>query len=167
MNKCLQYCMTEPCVTAAANLLSNMDSSVDPCDDFYKFACGQWHRKHTLPPDRPHFDTFSVMKDELKNTLRGLLEAPIDENDINATIDAKNLFASCMNETLIEKRGSNPLLELLSTLGGWPVLKADPAVDSPLDWVTLMAKLRLFNNDILIGQWVGPDNKNSSAHIII
>jgi hypothetical protein len=37
---------------------------------------------------------------------------------------------------------------------------------SQFDWVLLMAQLRLYNNDILISEWVGPDIKNSDEYII-
>lgn len=35
-----------------------------------------------------------------------------------------------------------------------------------LHWVDVMSRLRLFNNDILVSMWVGPDGKNSESHII-
>lgn len=36
------YCLTEECLQTAKDLMQNMDKSIDPCDDFYKFVCGQW-----------------------------------------------------------------------------------------------------------------------------
>jgi hypothetical protein len=38
--------------------------------------------------------------------------------------------------------------------------------DMQFDWVQLMAQLKLYNNDILISEWVGPDIKNSNEYVI-
>lgn len=35
-----------------------------------------------------------------------------------------------------------------------------------LHWIDVMSRLRLFNNDILVSMWVGPDGKNSESHIV-
>ncbi|KAI5652041.1 peptidase family m13 domain-containing protein [Phthorimaea operculella] len=65
----------------------------------------------------------------------------------------------------LSKRGHQPLLDLINLLGGWPML--NPSWDSSkFDWLELMAKLRLYNNDILISEWVGPDIKNSDEFVI-
>lgn len=58
-----------------------------------------------------------------------------------------------------------PLLELLEELGGWPIIQVEWN-ESNFDWVELMANLRLYNNDILIAEWVGYDLKNSDEYII-
>lgn len=66
---------------------------------------------------------------------------------------------------ILEQKAELPLLELLEQLGGWPMLQPDWD-SSQFDWVLLMAQLRLYNNDILISEWVGPDIKNSDEYII-
>lgn len=83
----------------------------------------------------------------------------------DAALKARFLFKSCMNYEILQKRGHEPLLDLLKLLGGWPIL--DPTWKNlKFDWLELMAKLRLYNNDILISEWVGPDIKNSDEFVI-
>ncbi|XP_061713073.1 LOW QUALITY PROTEIN: neprilysin-4-like [Cydia pomonella] len=83
----------------------------------------------------------------------------------DAALKAKFLFKSCMNYEILQKRGHQPLLDLLNLFGGWPIL--DPAwLPLHFNWLEVMAKLRLYNNDILISEWVGPDIKNSDEYVI-
>ena len=46
-----KVCLSESCVLASAHLLEQMDTSVDPCNDFYKYTCGKYIEKNliTLP----------------------------------------------------------------------------------------------------------------------
>lgn len=83
----------------------------------------------------------------------------------DAETKAKNLYKSCINYGLLEKRGIQPLLDLLNTLGGWPALTPHWKGDN-FDWLNLTAELRLYNNDIFIVEWIGPDMKNSDQNII-
>ncbi|XP_076320540.1 neprilysin-1-like isoform X3 [Tachypleus tridentatus] len=162
---CPGICITETCVRAAAELIKNMDPTANPCDDFYQYACGNWHRYHFLPADRPQYNTFSLMKDNLITTLRDLFQEPITEDDNVAIINVKNLYLSCMNESLIEQRRETPLLEFLKIIGDWPAISSS-WIEEEFDWIETVANLRLYKADILIAQWVGPDTKNASVHII-
>ena len=46
-------CLSESCVMAAGTILTSLDRSVDPCQDFYQFACGGWaQRSLSLNLDR-------------------------------------------------------------------------------------------------------------------
>src|SRR4051812_28094442 len=35
-------CKTKQCTRTATLLIKTMDETVDPCEDFHKFACGNW-----------------------------------------------------------------------------------------------------------------------------
>ena len=59
------YCMNPGCINAASDILQNMDESVNPCDDFYQFACGGFIKKTVIPDDRTRMSTFSVLSDQL------------------------------------------------------------------------------------------------------
>lgn len=143
-----------------------MNMEANPCEDFYEYACGNWEQYFPIPRDRGGYDTFEILREQLDTKLRELLEDKIIEGDSNSTKAVKMLYKSCMNTDKIEEREEMPLLELLDSMGGWPVLEGDKWVEESFDWVEVVGKLRLYNNDILVSLWVGPDGKNSDQYIV-
>ncbi|KAK8726821.1 hypothetical protein OTU49_010077 [Cherax quadricarinatus] len=161
-----RICLTKECVKTAASLLAAMDQTADPCNDFFQYACGMWNKKHIIPEDRASINTFEVMADQLQKILRGLLEMPVSPVEGDATKKAKLFYSACMNTSQIEATGDGPLSEVLVSLGGWPVTTPNWTVPN-FSVETLIGRLRGdLNQGILIDQWVGPDDKNSSVNVI-
>ncbi|XP_030041946.1 membrane metallo-endopeptidase-like 1 isoform X1 [Microcaecilia unicolor] len=161
-------CTTSRCVTAAARIIQNMDPTVEPCQDFYKYACGGWLSRHVIPEANSRYSIFDILRDELEIILKGLLETS-DHEDRDAVKKAKTLYKSCMNESYIELMDSLPLLELLDVVGGWPVTSADWNLTKEHNW-SLEEKLSLlnsrFNKRVVIDMFVWTDDRDSSRHII-
>jgi neprilysin len=76
-----------------------MDSSVEPCDDFYHFACGRFVKDTNIPDDKVSVNTFSIIGDKLQEQLRSIVSEPVDESESAPFRLAKDLFTACMNKS--------------------------------------------------------------------
>lgn len=96
-----------------------MDRTIDPCVDFFKYACGGWIKNNPIPPDQSSWDLYSKMEDENKDKLRSILEnasaADSERNAVNQKIG--DYYASCMDEKAIEDKGIDPLKPALDRIG--------------------------------------------------
>ncbi|XP_050064129.1 neprilysin-2-like isoform X3 [Aphis gossypii] len=136
------YCFTPGCVKAAASVINNMDLSVDPCDDFYQFACGNFIKYTVIDDDKPSQTTFSIASDTLLNKLRIIVTEPIQPDEQRPIKMAKLLFKSCMDKEKIEKDGLKPIKKMLKNLGGWPVLEAEKWNDEEFTWKDSVYKIK-------------------------
>ena len=160
-------CLTAECVQTAASLLSAMDKSVDPCHDFFEFACGTWNKRHVIPEDRSSVSTFEVLADQLQIILKGLLEGPAAKDDSQISQESKHLYQSCVNISQIVKIGDDPLRSSLEDLGGWPLTFLDRSWSPPPSLEISVAKIRKkFNTGVLVDLWVGPDDRDSEVNIV-
>ncbi|XP_075394210.1 membrane metallo-endopeptidase-like 1 [Tenrec ecaudatus] len=163
-----KFCTTPGCVIAAARILQSMDQNQEPCDDFYQYACGGWLKHHVIPETNSRYSIFDILRDQLEVILKGVLENPTSK-DRPAVQKAKTLYRSCMNESMIEKRDSRPLLDILEAVGGWPVAMFNWSKIIGPSWELerqLAVMNSQFNKRILIDLFIWNDDQNSSRHII-
>lgn len=162
-------CLTPGCVKSAAAALAAMDQTVEPCDDFYHFACGGYIRETVIPDDRTALNLFTEIGDKLNEQIRLLIDKPVDEkNDVPPFRMVKNLYSACMNKTLIEERGLQPLIDQVEGMGGWPVVKGAGWDDSQWTWQKSVREFRHrgFSMDYFFDFSIGIDLRNSTARII-
>lgn len=74
-----------------------MDETVDPCEDFFEFACGGFLKKTIIPDDKTTISRFNEISDELQLKLRGLVEAEEASTEPQFSKMVKNLYKSCMD----------------------------------------------------------------------
>ncbi|KAH9518881.1 Membrane metallo-endopeptidase-like 1, partial [Bulinus truncatus] len=161
-----ETCFTKDCVLAAAAVDRAIDYSVDPCDNFYQFACGRWKREHVIPEDQSSLSIFVNLRDQTEIILKSLLEETGQLNELPSIGKAKTLYSSCTNYSLINKRGDAPLKELLlQALGGWPLIHKEWN-DSNFDLVNLIQKLNLHGIYSIMPFYASTDQKDSNKRIL-
>ncbi|XP_069947190.1 neprilysin-1-like isoform X3 [Cherax quadricarinatus] len=117
-----RVCETPECSTAATRILESLDLSVNPCDNFYEFACGGWINKHPIP-ESGETGTFDEAGDKLDKRLHLILETPAVPSDPEPIHMIHTFYDSCLDTDTLDSLGLAPLDPLLAGQGGWPMVE--------------------------------------------
>jgi membrane metallo-endopeptidase-like protein 1 len=162
-------CLTPYCVKAADYLLESIDESVEPCEDFYQFACGTWLKNARIPEDTGVQNIFSLLDAQLDLNIIDLLSStPMNGTaEPNAILNARRLYNSCINESNIEADGVEPVLSVVENeFGGWPILQGPSWNASTFNLSDLLLKLRKYDNEIIYRIDTATNEENSSVYDI-
>lgn len=163
-----KICLTKTCIDTASKILSRIDESVDPCEDFYEFSCAKFLKETVIPDDKAAVNSFNTIEDEVRVQLRKIVEEPVENDEIEPIKNVKNLYKSCMNTAEIDEQGNQPILDVLESLGGFSLL--DPTWDSDGTWswvkFVVEAKKKGFKPESFFNFDVSTDFKESSRRTI-
>ncbi len=127
----------EPALPYSPSLnLSSMDKSIDPCANFYQYACGGWQKQNPIPPEQSSWSVYGKLYEDNLHFLRGILEQAAEnkETDDATTKLIGNFYSACIDEVGVERRG-------LKTLQ--PQLDKVSQLKSVHDLAALLATLHL------------------------
>src|SRR5207249_10923435 len=107
---------------SAQTVSTDLDRSVSPCVNFYKFACGTWMARNPIPPDQSRWGRFDELAERNRQILRDILEKAAVENASRAPIEQQigDYYAACMDVAAIDKKGLSPLKPALDRIAALP-----------------------------------------------
>src|SRR3984885_10173849 len=87
--------------------LGALNRNVDPCANFYQYACGGWMTANPVPADESRWGRFNVLGDRNRMLLKDVLEAAAIDRPNRSAIDQKigDFYAACMDEKNVNARG--------------------------------------------------------------
>lgn len=90
--------------------LTALDKTVNPCTDFYQYACGGWRANNPIPGDRARWGRSSELDEYNLAVLHNILETSAKPGKHTA-LEQKvgDFYAACMDEQTVNGLGAKPL----------------------------------------------------------
>jgi putative endopeptidase len=130
-------CAQEQAKTLRALDPKLMDTTADPCVDFYQYSCGGWVKENPIPPDESAYGRFSELMDENRLVLKAILEKTAAGSSERSPNEQKigDFYASCMNVDAVNQAGLKPLQPLLDRIAALTSKDQLPELVAYLDGV--------------------------------
>ncbi|MBL0741022.1 M13 family metallopeptidase [Chryseolinea lacunae] len=139
-------------------VITGVDTSKKPGDDFFTYANGIWYDTARIPASQTGVGSYSFLNFPQRIRLRAILDSVSGSQNQPGSIEQKvgDFYASGMDTTAINKRGYDPIKPALARI--------DAVTDVP-SLLKLVAEEQKVGTGSIIGFYVGPDDKHSTVNI--
>lgn len=137
--------------------VKNMDTSIKPGTDFFKYVNGNWMKNNPIPNDESRWSAFNVLNEENQHRLKELMEEASSKKHKEPIWNKiGNFYKSGMNTELIESKSFEPIKVYLNQINSAKTFK---------DIVNLSSNFNSLGINTFFSFWVGADDKNSKINI--
>ena len=137
-------------------LAANMDTTVDPSQDFFMYANGGWIKNNPIPAAYGSWSIANLVIEENLKRLREISEKAVLEKAAQGTAQQKigDFWATGMDSAKIESQGLSPLQPYFDKIN---------AIADVKSLVATVAELKKIGSHTLFSNYISQDDKNSEV----
>ena len=139
--------------------VTDLNTSVQPGDDFYEFACGGWMKKHPLPAAYSRYGSFDKLQEDNDKRINGILSELQSNTYEQGTTEQKlsDLYKLAMDMDRRNREGVAPVM---------PLIKRLEAAKSNQQLEAILLELVPYGKQTFYYAGFGADDKISTQNIL-
>ena len=137
-------------------LIKDLDTTINPADDFFDYANGGWIKNNPIPPEHSAWGIGPIVYEENLRRLKNIIEKSENANAANGSADQKigDFWATAMDTAKIEAQGLKPLQPYFDKINDIADIKS---------FVAAITELKKIGSNILFNDYVEEDEKKSNV----
>lgn len=140
-------------------LVLNMDTTVNPGDDFFRYACGNWMKQNPIPGNERGWGIWSLVQDETYKRMKSICEEASTANAAKGSAEQKigDFYASGMDTVRINQQGASAIGEELARID---------SISSKESLLKVIALHQTYNVSPLFSMYIFQDEKRSDQQAL-